>query len=61
VATISDVVKKCKTALESHYGSRLKGLILYGSVARNQADSMSDIDLFVLLGKPLAIFRNSVK
>ncbi|PIZ21295.1 MAG: nucleotidyltransferase domain-containing protein, partial [Deltaproteobacteria bacterium CG_4_10_14_0_8_um_filter_43_12] len=37
MATISEVVRKCKAALESHYGSQLKGLILYGSVARNQA------------------------
>jgi predicted nucleotidyltransferase len=56
VAKIDDVVKRCKTALEDHYGSRLKGLILYGSVARNQADSMSDIDLLVLLGKPFDYF-----
>ena len=51
-----EVVKKCKAALESHYGYQLKGLILYGSVARNQADSMSDIDLLVLLSKPLDYF-----
>ncbi|RLT41959.1 MAG: nucleotidyltransferase domain-containing protein [Chloroflexi bacterium] len=51
-----DVVKKCKVALESHYGYQLKGLLLYGSVVRNQADSMSDIDLLVLLGNPLDYF-----
>jgi predicted nucleotidyltransferase len=56
MATISEVVRKCKAALESHYGSQLKGLILYGSVARNQADSMSDIDLLVLLSKPFDYF-----
>ena len=47
--TMNEVVRKCKAAIESHYGSQLKGLILYGSVARNQADFMSDIDLLVLL------------
>jgi len=51
-----EVVKKCKTALESHYGYQLKGLVLYGSVARHQADSMSDIDLLVLLNKPVDYF-----
>lgn len=56
MATISEVVRKCKIALESHYGSRFKGLILYGSVARNQEDSMSDIDLLVLLSKPFDYF-----
>jgi predicted nucleotidyltransferase len=56
MATISEVVRKCKAALEIYYGSQFKGLILYGSVARNQADSMSDIDLLVLLSKPFDYF-----
>jgi uncharacterized protein len=56
MTAISGVVRKCKAALESHYGSRLKGLILYGSVARSQADSASDIDLLVLLSKPFDYF-----
>ena len=56
MVALSEVVRKCKAALESHYGSRLKGLLLYGSVARNQADSMSDIDLLVLLSKPFDYF-----
>jgi predicted nucleotidyltransferase len=53
---INEDVRKCKVALESYYGSQLKGLILYGSVARNQADSMSDIDLLVLLSEPFDYF-----
>jgi predicted nucleotidyltransferase len=56
MTTIREVVRKCKVALESHYGSQFKGLILYGSVARNQADSMSDIDLLVLLSTPFDYF-----
>jgi predicted nucleotidyltransferase len=56
MATVNEVVKKCKMALESHYGTQLKGVILYGSTARNQADSMSDIDLLVLLGQPFDYF-----
>jgi predicted nucleotidyltransferase len=55
MTTIS-VVRKCKAALESHYCSRFKGLVLYGFVARNQADSSSDIDLLVLLSKPFDYF-----
>jgi predicted nucleotidyltransferase len=51
-----EVVKRCKKALESHYGPQLRGLILYGSAARNQADSMSDIDLLVLLSQPFDYF-----
>ncbi len=56
MATINEVVKKCKAALEGHYVSQFKGLILYGSVAQNQADSLSDIDLLVLLNKPFDYF-----
>lgn len=56
MATTSEVAEKCKAALKSHYGSRLKGVILYGSVARGQADSMSDIDLLVLLSRPFDYF-----
>lgn len=54
--SMSEVIRKCKSALESHYGSKLKGLVLYGSGARNQADEMSDIDLLVLLNKPFDYF-----
>lgn len=54
--SISSLLGKCKTALESHYGSQFKGLILYGSTARNQADQTSDIDLLVLLSKPFDYF-----
>ena len=46
------IAQRCKNALEGYYGPRLKGLILYGSVAREQADQDSDIDLLVLLNKP---------
>ncbi|MBN1901119.1 nucleotidyltransferase domain-containing protein [Candidatus Sumerlaeota bacterium] len=56
MATTDEVVKKCKVALESHYGSRFNGMILYGSIARKQSDPMSDIDLLVLLGKPFDYF-----
>lgn len=54
--TINTVAKKCKEALKIHYGSQFKGLILYGSVARNQDESTSDIDLLVLLSKPFDYF-----
>jgi len=56
MATINEVLIRCKAALKSHYGIKLKGLILYGSVARNQANSMSDIDLLVLLNGPFDYF-----
>jgi len=54
--TASEVASECKTALARHYGSQLEGVILYGSVARNEADSTSDIDLLVLLRKSFDYF-----
>jgi len=53
---IDELVKKCRTALESHYGSQFKGLILFGSMARGEATLMSDIDLLVLLSNPFDYF-----
>ncbi|MBA7714275.1 hypothetical protein ES703_123293 [subsurface metagenome] len=53
----TEVVRKCQIALESHYGSRFKGLVLYGSMARDRANTSSDIDLLVLLSKPFNYFQ----
>ena len=53
---IAEIIQKCKTILEGYYGSRFKGLILYGSVAGDQASSASDIDLLILLGQPFNYF-----
>jgi uncharacterized protein len=55
--TVAQVIQRCKAALQEHYGPRLKGLVLYGSIARNQATPASDIDLLVLLAGPLDYFR----
>jgi predicted nucleotidyltransferase len=55
--TVKTVIKRCKKILEGYYGSQFKGLILYGSMARNQAGPLSDIDLLVLLGQPFDYFR----
>lgn len=55
--TTSKTVQKCKDILESHYGPRFKGLILYGSVVREQASAGSDIDLLVLLSEPFDHFE----
>jgi predicted nucleotidyltransferase len=38
-----------RAALEAVYGDRLQGLYLYGSFARGDYDSESDIDLLVVL------------
>ncbi len=50
------ILTKCKKTLANYYGDRLKELILYGSMARKQATSSSDIDLLVVLAPPLDYF-----
>ena len=54
---IPEAVKRCRTALESYYGPKFEGLVLYGSVARGQGSPLSDIDLLVLLNPPFDYLR----
>ena len=54
---IDQIVQQCKTNLKGYYGTRFKGLVVYGSVARNQATPASDIDLLVLLSQPFNYFE----
>jgi predicted nucleotidyltransferase len=56
---IDQIIRQCKTVLENYYGSRLKGVVVYGSVARDEADPESDIDLLVLLHKPFSYFEET--
>lgn len=55
--TVTEATKRCKRVLESFYGSQFKGLVMYGSAARNRVTPFSDIDLLVLLGQPFDYFR----
>lgn len=51
------VATQCRAALQRFYGPRLKRVILFGSSARGEANSESDIDLLVLLAKPFDYFK----
>jgi predicted nucleotidyltransferase len=46
-------LRKCRALLQILYGTRLHGIILYGSCARGTEVSESDIDLMVLLEGPV--------
>jgi predicted nucleotidyltransferase len=48
---------KCREALKAAYGERFGELVVYGSVARDQADVDSDLDLLVLLRGPFDYFK----
>jgi predicted nucleotidyltransferase len=54
---VNPILKRCNQTLSNYYGEKFKGLILYGSLARDQADNFSDIDLLVLLKEPFNYFQ----
>lgn len=54
---MNSIAERCKSVLENHYGSQFRGLVLYGSMARQEAESSSDVDLLVLLSKPFDYFQ----
>jgi uncharacterized protein len=50
------ILVKCKKTLVQTYGKRLKGVILYGSMARKSSTLSSDMDLLILLDPPVDYF-----
>ena len=47
-----------KRRLSAVHKSRLKGVVLYGSQARGQSTSESDIDILVLLKGPVRLLKD---
>lgn len=48
---IRKLLAELKTGLQAIYGSRLKGLYLFGSYARGEQEEGSDVDVLVVLDK----------
>ena len=46
---IRQLLVELKTGLQAIYGSRLKGLYLFGSYARGEQDVESDVDVLIVL------------
>lgn len=44
-----EIITEAKKHLADLYGVRLKGLFLFGSYARDEADEESDVDLLIVL------------
>ena len=52
----AQTVRECRRILRRHYGDRLAGVLLYGSMATGRHDAESDLDLLVLLSGELDYF-----
>ena len=46
---VRTLMNELKTGLQAIYRERLKGVYLYGSYARDEADEESDVDVLVVL------------
>lgn len=55
---IEQLLHQIKNCLQDTYGDRLQGVVLYGSEARGEAESDSDIDLLVLLKGPIELWND---
>ena len=54
---LSELLEKLGRGLKDLYGARYRGLVLYGSYARGEADEGSDVDVLLLLEGPVATGR----
>jgi len=50
-AEVRTILAELRQGLESIYGDRLRGLYLFGSYARGEAEPESDLDVLIVLDK----------
>jgi predicted nucleotidyltransferase len=48
---VQGVLRRLKTELAAIYGARLRGVYLFGSHARGEADEESDVDVLIVLDR----------
>jgi predicted nucleotidyltransferase len=55
--TQTELLQRIKERLQALYGARFRGLVLYGSTARGEAQEDSDIDILALLDGPVVTWK----
>jgi predicted nucleotidyltransferase len=58
---LAGLVDRLARGLGAIYGERYRGLVLYGSYARGEADEGSDVDVLLLLDGDVAMWREYLK
>jgi predicted nucleotidyltransferase len=58
---IQAILGRCRALLAQHYGPRLKKVILFGSMARGDATTESDIDLLAVLEGPVDVVAETLR
>lgn len=53
------LLEQIRSTLANAYGSRLRGILLFGSQARGTASADSDVDLLVLLSGPIQLYSDT--
>jgi type I restriction enzyme S subunit len=53
--TTPELLADVKERLTAAFGTRLKGVVLYGSEARGDSSPDSDIDMLILLDEPIRL------
>ncbi|MFO8012796.1 MAG: nucleotidyltransferase domain-containing protein [Phycisphaerae bacterium] len=54
-----ETIRRCRERLSEHYGDRLRKVLVFGSVARGDAQPDSDIDLLVVLDGSVDVVREA--
>lgn len=52
---IRDIVKRLRADMKALYGERLRGVYLFGSYARGEADAESDVDVLIVLDRIVSL------
>lgn len=54
----TELLREIKSCLQTAFGPRLRGVVLYGSEARGEATDDSDIDVLMLLEGPIRLGKD---